>query len=87
MKRNSDALAIQQGACNPSGICHAIIKACQEIRDEPNSGTDRIRNDPAVRLMVHQLAYLCGTYEIDHSIDVYNKLTVECGAPDITEAA
>ena len=59
--RHSAALAIQEGACNPSGIAHAIINACREIREEPTfAGTTSIKNDPAVRLMVHQLAYICG---------------------------
>ena len=60
-KRHDDALAIQKGACNPSGIAHSIINACWEIRAEPNhTGTDQIKNDPAVKLMVHQLAFICG---------------------------
>jgi len=60
-KRHKDALAIQEGACNPSGIANAIVRAQREILDEPGSrGTDSVTSDPAVRLMVHQLAYICG---------------------------
>lgn len=60
-KRHRDAIAIQQGACNPSGIAHSIVAACAEIRAEPNhTGTAQITSDPAVQLMVHQLAYVCG---------------------------
>lgn len=60
-KRHSDALFIQQGACNPSGIAHSIVDACQEMRLEPtHKGTDEITSDAAVRLMVHQLSFLCG---------------------------
>jgi hypothetical protein len=59
-RRHSDALAIQAGACNPSGIAHSIVAACAEIRAEPNTGTAQITSDPAVRLMVHQLAFICG---------------------------
>ena len=80
MRRNVDALAIQEGACNPSGLCHAIINACQEIRESANPGTMALRDDPAIRLMVHQLAYLCNVREIDDEMDVYHKLTVECSA-------
>lgn len=58
-KRHRDALAIQGGACNPSGIAHSILDACREIRAEPGGGGD-ITKDPAVRLMVHQLAFICG---------------------------
>lgn len=80
MKRRYDnAIAIQQGACNPSGICHSIIAACQEVRDE-GGGTDQIRADPAVRLMVHQLAFLCAIAEIDSDISLYARLTDECVA-------
>jgi hypothetical protein len=81
MQRHSDALAIQEGACNPSGIAHAIIRACQEVRDQRDySGTDMIRQDPAIRLMVHQLAYLCGVPEIDHDLLAYGKLVDACKA-------
>ena len=60
-KRHSDAIAISDGACNPSGIANSIVDACREMRDEPNhKGTDEIRSDPAIRLMVHQLAFLMG---------------------------
>ena len=65
-KRHSDAIAIQEGACNPSGIVHSILAACQEIRDSGHfGGTADITSDPAVRLMVHQLAYICQLDEID----------------------
>jgi hypothetical protein len=56
MKRHRDALAIQDGACNPSGIAHSIVEACREVRDRGGNVTA----DPAIRLMVHQLAYICG---------------------------
>ena len=51
--RFGDALAIDEGACNPSGIAYAIINACAELRDE-GAGTDAITRDPAIRLMVNQ---------------------------------
>lgn len=60
-KRHGNAILISDGACNPSGIAHAIVEACQEIRAEPHHrGTDELRADPALRLMVHQLAFLMG---------------------------
>jgi hypothetical protein len=59
--RYRDALMIQEGACNPSGIAHSIVDACREMREHPaTSDTDRISHDPAIQLMVHQLAYICG---------------------------
>lgn len=78
-KRHSDALAIQMGACNPSGIAHSVIEACREMR-EANAGTAEICRDPAVRLMVHQLAFLCGVREIDDSLMLYADLTKACEA-------
>lgn len=59
-KRHDDALAVQAGACNPIAIALAIASACREIAAEPGHiGTDQIKRDPAVQLMVHQLAFLC----------------------------
>jgi hypothetical protein len=57
--RFRDALAIvNPGACNPSGIAHSIVDACREIRErEPAASTAQ---DPAIRLMVYQLASVCG---------------------------
>jgi hypothetical protein len=79
-KRHSDALFIvNPGACNPSGIAHSIIDACREIREEPNhSGTDQIRNDPAIRLMVYQLAFLCNIAAFDHDLMAYDVAVKDC---------
>lgn len=58
-KRHSDALFIWAGACNPSGIARLIYEACgQVIRENGDQ-----RTDPAVRLMVAQLAYLVGVWD------------------------
>lgn len=83
-KRHSDAIAIQIGAVNPSGIVLAIVAACQEIRNDPQHfGTKQITTDPAVRLMVHQLAYICGIIsgaeEFANKPD-YHDCTEACGA-------
>ena len=60
-RRHNDAMTIQCGACNPVGIAQAIVEACREIRSEPSfNGTNFITTDPAIRLMVHQLAFICG---------------------------
>jgi hypothetical protein len=60
--RFHDALAIvNPGACNPSGIALSIADACREIREhEPTASTAQ---DPAIRLMVYQLASICGVAE------------------------
>lgn len=55
-KRHSDALMIQEGAVNPSGMAHSLVSACKECLNEGVSQ----RDDPAVKLIVHQLAYICG---------------------------
>jgi hypothetical protein len=78
-RRHDDALyIINPGACNPSGVAHAIIRACQDIRAQPNTGTTTIREDPAVRLMVYQLAFLCNAGEFDHDLGAYDKALKLC---------
>jgi hypothetical protein len=70
--RFRDALVIvDPGASNPSGIAHAIIAACAEVRHEGGSTA----TDPAVRLMVTQLAWVC---RANCSIDEYAQLLAEC---------
>jgi hypothetical protein len=66
--RFRDALAtVNPGACNPSGIAHSIVDACREIREhEPAASTAQ---DPAVRLMVYQLASVCGV--ADYALERY----------------
>lgn len=77
--RFDNAVAIQEGACNPSGILHSMLEACEEIRANPeHTGTDQLRADPALRLMAHQLNYLLNVGEIDRDLDVYGKLVHEC---------
>jgi len=65
-KRHRDALAIQRGACNPNGIVNSL--ALKKISAEPNfRGTRDLTGDPAVRLMVHQLAYITGIGDLTHT--------------------
>ena len=80
-KRHTDALAISAGACNPSGIAYSITDACQEIRSGPDyesRGTIAITSDPAVRLMVYQLAFLCGADTRMDAVGVYDELVKAC---------
>ena len=59
--RFRDALAIvDPGACNPSGIALSITEACREIREHETSATKALCKDPAILLMVYQLASICG---------------------------
>lgn len=51
---------VNPGACNPSGIAHSIMEACQEARITDGLGTRAITEDPAIRLMTLQLASICG---------------------------
>ena len=75
--RFREALMIQEGACNPSGIAHSLVAACRECLAENVSQ----REDPAVRLIVHQLAYLCNVGEIERdSGETYRRLTEACQA-------
>lgn len=64
-------LSIDPGACNPSGIAYAIAEACREAREEGVSTKD----DPAVRLMVTQLAWVC---RADSDTDDYATLVADC---------
>ena len=69
--RFRDALAIvDPGACNPSGIALSIAEAYGEIREHETAGTKEMCQDPAIRLMVYQLASICGVaeYALDRSI-------------------
>jgi hypothetical protein len=53
--RFRDALVIiNPGACNPSGVALSIADACREMREHENVDTNRICQDPAIRLMVFQ---------------------------------
>ena len=74
-KRHEDArFIVNPGACNPSGIAHTIIEACREARDE---GKD-VRQCPALKLMVYQLAFLYGVERILDSVE-YDDLLKQCG--------
>lgn len=63
----SDAIAIAMvGACNPTGITHSFNEHVKRMRDEENADTNTIRNDPALRLMAYQFAYLMGVDYLSH---------------------
>jgi hypothetical protein len=76
-KRHREALAIiNPGACNPSGIALSIHEACKEASRE-GLGTAAVCADPAIRLMVHQLAYICGIHDGSFS-EHYTAAEKEC---------
>ena len=76
--RHKAALDIQHGACNPRAIMNAMRRDVDELDVEagsqpvghgvarqPGADTPTICNDPAVRLMVHQLAHLMKLSDLD----------------------
>ena len=79
--RHRDALAIVEGgACNPSGITHTLSHALRQIIAEGASQCA----DPAVRLIVHQLAFLVNADVIDPA--EYGRLLAACRAKAGTTA-
>lgn len=54
--RFDDALEIQAGASNVLAIANALVRACHENSNE--KGRTTYEDDAAIRLMIHQLAWL-----------------------------
>lgn len=77
MSRHSDALAIQQGACNPVAVTKRLHDHVQALFHD-RVGHTEIRNDPALRLIVHQLAYLFNTSSLDGAGGEYDKCIDAC---------
>ena len=71
---------VDPGASNPSGIAHAIVEACAEVRREGKSA----KTDPAIRLMVTQLAWVCRADSCH--INNYGQLLAECRCRIVEEA-
>ena len=59
-KRNALAKLIQEGASNPIPISRALNEAIAECREEKVSPSE----DPAVFMILHQLAYILGAGDI-----------------------
>ena len=69
--RFRDALVIvSPRACNPSGVALSIVDACREMREHDHADTRLVCRDPAIQLMVYQLAHLFGVagaqYDLVH---------------------
>ena len=76
-----DALVIiNPGACNPSGVALSIADACSEMREHEKVDTKNICHDPAVRLMVHQLAHLFGV--AGHQYDLVRYMNDEASCKE-----
>ena len=63
---------IQQGASNPSGVARALVEAIDEARAE-NPDTVNVREDIAVRLIAHQLAFILNLAEYDYDLSAYGR--------------
>ena len=74
--RNRDALAISAGACNPSGIALTLFDAVKEARADGVQAC----SDPAVVLIVSQLAYLCGVWDgvSDFAVGSFGACSAAC---------
>jgi hypothetical protein len=72
--RHTNAVLIQQGACNIRGIARSLVEAADEAGEEGIQPSE----DAAVRLIIHQLAFLANTAEIDSGLEVYSNLIDEC---------
>ena len=78
-KRNRDALAISDGACNPVAIVNSMVAAIAEMRAQPNfSGWDELCADPALKLMTHQLAFLQGIQTCESLGDYWSEWRKAC---------
>ena len=77
--RFRDALVIiNPGASNPSGVALAIVDACREMREHQSLDTKSICRDPAIRLMVYQLAHLVGVAGAQYDLVHYTTDQTAC---------
>jgi len=74
--RHADALVIaESGACNPSGVAATLHHACRQVIGEGRRQAD----DPAVRLIALQLAFLTNVGRVLDPAD-YTNLIETCRA-------
>lgn len=77
MNRFQTAKIAQDGACNPIPLARGLQQAIYEIRDA-GGDTNTILNDPACRLIVHQLAHLFRTYPFEDYAEAMNEVEAKC---------
>lgn len=77
MSRFSDAIYISDGACNPVAVAHTINHHMSIMHQNGSSSTE-IREDPALRLMVHQLAFLMNVQQLDSEVCAWSHLRHKC---------
>lgn len=73
--RFKQAVLIQKGACNIRAIARVLVKAA-DAAAEGGEGTQE--KDAAVRLIIHQLAFLACASELDTENIVWYRLIKEC---------
>ena len=74
--KESDAVFAQAGACNPVALANSFLTHAKPILHE--TGTDAVCNDPALRLIVHQLAHLMRLSEFDLDLSAYGDALEHC---------
>jgi len=74
--KESDAISAQDGACNPVALANCFLNHAKPILHE--TGTDAVCNDPALRLIVHQLAFLMHLGEFDLDLSKYGEAMDYC---------
>ncbi len=77
MNRFQTAKIAQDGACNPTPISRGLQQAIYEIRDA-GGDTNTILNDPACRLIVHQLAHLFRVNDFEDYSEAMSEVEAKC---------
>jgi hypothetical protein len=76
MNRFKEAIEIQN-ACNPSGVARHLVKTMDEVFKSPDYyGTASLTLDPAVRMVLHKLADMCGL--LDQPFHEYMRMYDQC---------
>ena len=73
-------MIINPGACNPSGVALSIADAYREMHEHEKVDTRSVCQDPAIRLMVYQLAHLFGV--TGYQYDVVHYMTDEAACKE-----
>lgn len=81
-RQATNALAIQEGACNPRGVARALVES---IDEDTAGGMGREKTSPATRLILHQLAWILtgkdimlGSIVSNEEIDEYELMMHRC---------
>lgn len=81
-KRNANAVCAQSGACNPIAVIRGLQQGVEELRaEQPDADHPTILQDPALRLIIHQLAYLFRVHDHTLSSEEYGRLCHKVGMP------